>query len=182
MNIPTLLTFSRIFLLIPIIMLLYMVESWTIWLAFGLYVVAGFTDFLDGYIARKYNQITDFGTFLDPISDKIVVGALLLAFAATGRLEGIWLLPALLILAREFFISGLREYLGPKNIKLPVSKLGKWKTTTQMLALGLLILSPIHAVFLWGGHIILTISAFITVLSGWDYFKAAGFLDKREQN
>lgn len=175
MNIPNILTLSRLALLPVIIGLFLMENAWgasAMWWAFILYAVACITDFLDGWIARKFNQTSAFGTFLDPISDKIFIGALLIVFASAGRLDGIWLIPAVLILAREIMISGLREYLGPLNIQLPVTKLAKWKTTTQMVAMGLLIASPYFSYGLFLAHLALTGAAAITVITGWKYMQA----------
>lgn len=96
--------------------------------------------------------------------------------AAFDRLEGVWLIPALVIIIREILISGLREFLGPKNIKLPVSKLAKWKTTVQMIALGFLVIGNEAGTLmgvdtlLWG-QILLLIAAILTVVTGWAYLK-----------
>ncbi|MGB4057792.1 MAG: CDP-diacylglycerol--glycerol-3-phosphate 3-phosphatidyltransferase [Alphaproteobacteria bacterium] len=173
-NIPNLLTLSRLAIL-PVIILLILTEGVLgengVWLAFILYIIAAATDFVDGWLARKLNQTSDFGTFLDPISDKIFIGALLIIFAGVGRIYGLWLIPAVLILSREILVSGLREYLGPKNIQLPVTKLAKWKTTAQMLALGLLIIGPYIPFGLITGHIALTGAAIITLITGWEYMK-----------
>ncbi len=175
MNIPNILTISRI-LILPVIIFLFLMENtWgagAMWWAFWLYAAACITDFLDGWIARKFNQSTPFGTFLDPVSDKIFIGALLIAFASAGRLDGIWLIPAILILAREILISGLREYLGPLNVQLPVTKLAKWKTTAQMIATGLLIVGPYFSYGLPLAHLALTGAAAITVITGWKYMQA----------
>lgn len=166
-NLPNLLTLGRIFLL-PVIIGLLFVDQ--IIIALGLYIIASFTDFFDGYLARKLNLVSDFGTFLDPIADKIFIAALLIAFVAFDRLEGLWIIPPIIILIREFMVSGLREYLGPKNVKLPVSTLSKWKTTLQMIALGFLFFND--GVLLQIGQWGLAIAALITVITGWSYLKA----------
>ncbi|MGB4107124.1 MAG: CDP-diacylglycerol--glycerol-3-phosphate 3-phosphatidyltransferase [Alphaproteobacteria bacterium] len=175
MNLPNILTISRI-LILPVIIALFLMEgrlgATAMWWAFGLYAVACITDFLDGWIARKLNQTTAFGTFLDPISDKIFVGALFIVFAGVGRIYGIWMIPAIVIFAREFLVSGLREYLGQKSIALPVTKLAKWKTTSQMVATGILIIGPYVPYGLSVGHWALTLAALITVITGWGYMKA----------
>ena len=134
-NLPNVLTFLRIAILPVIIGLFYVPDSWAAWSALALYIFASITDYLDGHLARKWHVISPVGTFLDPIADKIFIVALLIVIAAFDRLEGIWLIPAILIIIREIFVSGLREFLGPKNVQLPVSKLAKWKTTVQMIAL-----------------------------------------------
>lgn len=140
-----------------------------VYIALGLYTVATLSDFFDGYLARKLGQVSDFGKFLDPIADKIFIAAILLILADMDRLEGLWMIPAIVILVREFLISGLREFLGPKNITVPVSKLAKWKTTLQMIALGLLIAAPLGGLWLWGGHIMLSVAAVLTVITARDY-------------
>lgn len=175
MNVPNLLTISRI-LMLPVIILLFLMENtWgetAMWWAFWIYVIASVTDYLDGWIARKWNQTSPIGTFLDPISDKIFIATILILFAGMNRIDGIWLIPAILILMREFLVSGLREYLGPKNIQLPVTRLAKWKTASQMAAMAILIIAPY---FPWGflvGHLALTGAAVITLITGWGYMKA----------
>ncbi len=173
-NLPTALTIIRILLLPVFIWLFFMERQWgmqTAWLLLQFYILAAVTDFLDGYLARKYNKVTPLGTFLDPISDKIFVATLLVAMVAFGRLEGLWIIPVIIIMAREFLVSGLREYLGPMNVQLPVSKLAKWKTALQMIALGVLIIGPYYPYGLLGGQILLCLAALITVITGWGYLK-----------
>lgn len=123
-------------------------------------------------MARKFNQISAFGTFLDPIADKIFVGALLILLVAFDRLEELWLLPVIAIFFREFLISGLREFLGPHDVQMPVTKLAKWKTTFQMLSLGFLILGPVLPHVLMIGQYALLLAALLTVITGWGYMKA----------
>ncbi len=172
-HLPNILTFFRIAILPIIIGLFFVPESWAAWSALGLYTLASITDFLDGWIARKYNIISPIGTFLDPIADKIFIVALLIVLAGYDRLEGLWLIPAITILIREILISGLREFLGPKNIQLPVSKLAKWKTTVQMIALGFLVVGDYGDVILpntlFYGHILISIAAILTIMTGWRY-------------
>lgn len=173
-NLPNILTMMRI-LLLPLIIVCFYVESdfgaQATWICFGLYALGAFTDFLDGWVARKLNQISAFGTFLDPISDKIFVGSLLVLLVAFGRLEGLWLLPVLAIFFREFLISGLREFLGPHNVKMPVTNLAKWKTTVQMLSLGALIIAPVLPYALEIGQWSLLLAAALTLITGWGYMK-----------
>lgn len=176
MNLPTFLTVSRIVLLPVIAALLFAPNEWSLWapwLCLGLYILCALTDFLDGYFARKFEQVTAFGTFLDPISDKIFVGVLLIALIACGYLSGPWVIAAMVIITREFLISGLREYLGPKNVKLPVSNLAKWKTAFQMIALGFLVTGPALSFGVMAGNILLSLAALLTVITGWDYIKAS---------
>lgn len=174
LNTPNILTLARIFLILPTLVCFFLEAHFGpffTWMAFILYVIASLTDFLDGVIARKYNLITPFGTFLDPISDKIFVGALLVLLIGFGRLEGLWMVPVIVIFTREFLISGLREFLGPHDIQMPVTKLAKWKTASQMLALGFLILGPAVSFTLITGQMLLLIAAVLTVMTGWGYIK-----------
>ena len=175
LNLPNILTITRIILL-PFMFACFFLEAqfgpMAAWVCFILYVIASVTDFFDGWVARKFNQITPFGTFLDPISDKIFVGCLLVLLVGFGRLEGAWMIPALLILFREFLISGLREFLGPHDVKMPVTNLAKWKTTLQMLSLGFLVLAPALPYVLEIGRWSLLGAAALTLITGWGYMKA----------
>ncbi len=173
-NVPNILTIARLILLPFIIVLLYLereVGVTAIWSALFLYIIAAITDFLDGWLARKWNQISLFGTFMDPISDKIFVAVLLVVFIDLGRLTGLWVIPVVFILSRELLVSGLREYLGPHNVQMPVSKIAKWKTAAQMLSLGFLIVGPHIAHMLLAGQILLIVAAIITVITGGQYLK-----------
>jgi len=178
-TIPNILTMGRLFLL-PLIIGCFFLEAefgaMATWACFGLYVISSATDFFDGTLARKLNQISAFGTFLDPIADKIFVGTLLILLVAFERLDGLWLLPVLIIFFREFLISGLREFLGPHDVQMPVTNLAKWKTTLQMLSLGFLILGPALdsglPYILEIGQYSLLIAAILTVATGWGYMKA----------
>ncbi|MEM7651497.1 MAG: CDP-diacylglycerol--glycerol-3-phosphate 3-phosphatidyltransferase [Pseudomonadota bacterium] len=173
-TIPNLLTMARL-LLLPFILACFFLEAdigpLATWLVFLLYIAASATDFLDGVIARKFNQISAFGTFLDPIADKIYVGSLLVLLVAFDRLDGLWIIPVLLIFFREFLISGLREYLGPHDVQMPVTKLAKWKTATQMLCLGFLILGPAVPYTLVIGQWMLLAATVLTLITGWGYMK-----------
>jgi len=172
-NLANILTIARLLLLPFIIALFYIGGGLAMWLCFVLYAVASVTDFFDGYIARKLNQITPFGTFLDPISDKIFVSTLLVLLIAFGQIYGLWVLLVLIIFTREFLISGLREFLGPKNIKIPVTLMAKWKTTVQMLSLGFLILSH-HAPYAQEiGLLFLALATAMTTMTGISYMLAA---------
>lgn len=170
-NLPNILTLARIAMLPVLIGLLFIEESWAVWTCFGLYVLAALTDFADGWLARKMNVVSAFGKFLDPIADKILVVCLLVSFVATGRIEGLWLIPLLVILIREFIVAGLREYLGPHGISLPVTQLAKWKTTIQMIAMGFLLIGPFAPYCLETGLIGLGIASILTAITGWLYLK-----------
>src|SRR6201996_1111061 len=138
-SLPNLLTLSRI-LAIPLVIATFYVQGDAArWFGCALFSAAGFTDWLDGHMARRWQQQSEIGRFLDPIADKLLVAATLLMLAATGRLPNGALLPAVVILCREILVSGLREYLAGLRVGLPVSKLAKWKTAIQMVAIGILI-------------------------------------------
>lgn len=173
MNLPNMLTFARI-LAIPVIVALMVTDiAYFRWIALALYAAAAFTDFLDGYLARVLNQTSPLGRMLDPVADKLLVGALLLTLAWDHTFSAFDLIPATVILCREIFVAGLREYLGTENIVLPVSRLAKYKTTVQLIALGILIAEPllpelwlISDAFLWG-------AALLTILTGLNYWSGS---------
>jgi len=170
---PNLLTYGRI-VLIPVIAILIVVGAPELrWLALVLYVLAAVSDFFDGYLARRWNQGTELGRMLDPIADKLLVGALIVVFAWDHTL-GAWdLIPAIAILLREIFVSGLREFLGPRNVVVRVTQLAKWKTTVQMLALVFLFLAPLIAAAAPIALVLLWIAALLTVVTGAQYFLGA---------
>ncbi len=175
LNLPNILTLSRMLLLPVIVWLFFMEAQWgvrAVWWALGLYAFASITDFFDGYLARKLNRVSEFGTFLDPISDKIFVGSLLVLLVGFDRLDGVWVVPVLLIFFREFLVSGLREFLGPKNVQMPVTNLAKYKTALQMLSLGFLIVGGHVDYTLEIGRIMLCAAAGLTLITGWGYLKA----------
>lgn len=183
LKLPNLLTFYRILVVVPFIGLFFIQARWANWVAVILFVSACITDFFDGYVARLQHQTTELGTLLDPIADKILVATSLLMLAGTGRIAALTLLPACVILAREIIVSGLREFLAEISIKLPVSKLAKWKTGVQMVALACLLFDdPRKEIWLWGelGESLLWIAAFLTLMSGADYWKAGwAYLNKK---
>jgi cardiolipin synthase len=180
-EIPNLLTFSRIAGIPILLALLYVPFEITSWIALFLYIVFCVTDFLDGYLARKWQVSSPIGTFLDPIADKILVAVLLIVFVDLGRLPGFWILPVAIILVRELLIAGLREYLGAKDIKVPVIYISKWKTAIQMIALGFLIVGHISTSFLFIGWAGILIAAGITAYTGYIYIRAAwGHLTGKE--
>jgi cardiolipin synthase len=174
-NLPNIMTATRL-LTLPLLVLLMMIDTaWAAWSALALYTLGCITDWLDGYVARKYHLESSFGKFLDPIADKIFVMAVLVTLIANGHVTGWWIVPVLLILAREFLISGLREFLGPKNIQVPVTRLAKWKTGFQMTSLGFLIMddygTPVFPITIETGHVLLLVSAALTVITGWSYVR-----------
>src|SRR3984885_2910496 len=149
---------------------------WLRWVALAVFIAAGVTDFLDGYYARIWDQHSAFGRMLDPIADKLLVASCLLMLAADGIIHGWTLWAAIVILCREILVSGLREYLAALRVSVPVTKLAKWKTTLQLVAIGFLIageageeILPLTTVI---GIILLWLSAILTIYTGWDYLRA----------
>ena len=181
LSLPNLLTLSRIFAVPILVFLLWKPAPLDYLITFVLYCVVGITDYFDGYLARAQGQISRLGQFLDPIADKIMVAAVLVMLMASRKADGappiiedLAVIPALVILLREIIVSGLREFLGPLNVSMPVSKLAKWKTTLQLVALGALILSGgfpeqpwMHQV----GLASLWAAAALTLITGWDYLR-----------
>lgn len=173
LNLANSLTLGRIALIPPLLILMLVPDQNFCWLAFGLYTLIALTDWLDGWVARAMGQMSEFGRFLDPIADKILVGALVVGLTSTGILSG-WLLAfPVIILAREFLVSGLREFLGPRGVVIHVTGLAKWKTASQMVALGLLILAPVMPVAEIIGLVLLLVATILTVITGWSYIKSA---------
>lgn len=175
LTLPNILTLSRIFAVPLLVGLLW----WPQWaagyaIAFVLYCIVGFTDYLDGYLARSQGTVSKLGIFLDPIADKIMVAAVILMLASTRDIGGVHLIAGLVILLREIMVSGLREFLGSLRVSVPVSRLAKWKTTLQLVALGALILAGavpnygfvriVGLASLWG-------AAVLTLVTGWDYLR-----------
>jgi cardiolipin synthase len=174
-NLPNAMTIGRL-LTLPLLVILMMIDaSWAAWSALAIYTLGCITDYLDGYIARRYKLESNFGKFLDPVADKIFIATVLICLIANGHLDGWGVVPVLLILCREFLISGLREFFGPQNIQFPVSKLAKWKTGIQMFALGFLIMGqygvPVLPLNVEIGYTLLIAATVLTVITGWAYVK-----------
>ncbi|MEO6396631.1 MAG: CDP-diacylglycerol--glycerol-3-phosphate 3-phosphatidyltransferase [Devosia sp.] len=168
-SLPNQLTLARI-AAIPVICLLLVIGwGWLRWLALLLYVAAAITDWLDGYLARRMGTGSDLGKMLDPIADKLLVGALLITFAWT-RDFSVWeLAPAIAIMLREIFVAGLREYLGGRAISVPVTFLAKWKTTLQLVALFFVFVDSLLPSFGFISGGLLWLAAILTVWTGWQY-------------
>ncbi|UWQ19010.1 CDP-diacylglycerol--glycerol-3-phosphate 3-phosphatidyltransferase [Jannaschia sp. M317] len=138
-TVPNILTVLRLFAAPGVaVMFLFFARPWADWFALVLFVVAAVTDWFDGYIAREFNQESRFGAMLDPIADKAMVVIALLVITGFSGMNPWILLPATVILFREVFVSGLREFLGATSSTLKVTKLAKWKTTAQMVAIAVL--------------------------------------------
>lgn len=182
-NLPNLLTYARI-LAVPLIVLCFFLEGrlrasdFARWSALFIFVAASITDYLDGYLARSWQQTSNIGKMLDPIADKLLVATCLLLLAAdTERTIAGWSLwAAIIILCREILVSGLREYLAALKVSVPVTRLAKWKTTIQMVAIGFLLVGPagdkIVPYVTQTGIVLLWISAIVTLYTGYDYFRA----------
>ncbi len=170
-KIPNALTAFRI-IVIPVIgMLVFVPYAEAAYAAFALFVLAGISDFLDGYLARLWNVGSPLGRVFDPIADKLLVAALLLCLVANGIIVTIDLIPTAAILLRELLISGVREYLSPMGIVLPVSKFAKWKTASQMVALGMLLLIVVLPQLETAGLIMLWVAAGLSVWTAYEYMR-----------
>jgi cardiolipin synthase len=179
-DLPNLLTLSRIAAIPLMVLLAALRDPWGDLAACAVFSVAAITDYFDGKIARERKLTSAFGRMLDPIADKLLVGAALMVLAGMERLSGPGLFPAIVILLREILVSGLREYLAGLSVGLPVTKLAKWKTGFQMGALGTLLAGdtgawalgipwlPVYAI----GEAMLWTAAALTLLTGWDYLQA----------
>ena len=201
-TLPNILTVGRLIAApaLPLAFVL-LLRPWSDLLAFVLFVGAAVTDWFDGYLARKWKEVSRFGAMLDPIADKAMVIIATAMLIGLFDLDALVMVPAAIILFREVFVSGLREFLGQEASNLQVTKLAKWKTTVQMVAISVLLIHGAFAVFaaiaaeravaqgvgdpwdsvwtvlgiatLWGGIILLWVAAALTAITGWDYFSKA---------
>ena len=175
------------------VMFLYFTRPWADFLALALFVGAAVTDWFDGYLARLWKQESHFGAMLDPIADKAMVVIAIMVITGYSGMNPWLILPATVILFREVFVSGLREYLGDKAGLLKVTKLAKWKTTAQMVAIAVLFMGTgltlmedgrpprvghsilpddlgWASVATYSGLVLIWIAAVLTAITGWDYF------------
>jgi CDP-diacylglycerol---glycerol-3-phosphate 3-phosphatidyltransferase len=175
-SLPNLLTYARIVAVPAVVASFYISGDAGRLTAFAIFVIAGITDFFDGYLARAWGQQSALGRMLDPIADKLLVAAALLVLLAEGTIGGWSLWAALVILSREILVSGLRESLAEVQVGVPVSRLAKWKTTVQMVAIAVLLLGPVgEEIFAYTEEVGLTllwIAAIVTLYTGYDYFRA----------
>ncbi|MBV1837605.1 CDP-diacylglycerol--glycerol-3-phosphate 3-phosphatidyltransferase [Acetobacter estunensis] len=180
-DLPNLLTLSRIVAIPVLVALVAMNRPEASAAACLLFIAAAVTDWFDGHLARSRKLQSDLGRMLDPIADKLLVGASLMTLAGLGGLSqfgALW--PAIVILCREILVSGLREYLAGTRASLPVTRLAKWKTGFQMTAIGFLLAGDSTGVLLhmpWlpvtlMGSLMLWIAAVLTLITGWDYLMA----------
>jgi CDP-diacylglycerol--glycerol-3-phosphate 3-phosphatidyltransferase len=168
-QLPNQLTIARIAAVPVLCLFIGMGNGWLRWLALIIYVAAAISDWLDGVLARRMNLSSDLGRMLDPIADKLLVGGLIVIFAWTHDFSGLDLIPALAILFREIFISGLREFMGKRDVTVPVTFLAKWKTTVQLAALFFVILQGPWVGVWFIADILLWLAAILTVWTGWQY-------------
>ncbi len=176
MNLSNILTIIRVAVIPIIVLCIYLKSPLFGWTAFILFCLASITDYFDGYLARMRNEVTNFGTFLDPIADKLLVAAVLLILTAKGIIADWETIPALIILLREITVSGLREYLAGIKISIPVSRIAKLKTFLQLCSLALLILSESItniSIIIYLGTIFLWIAGLLTLYTAYDYVKGS---------
>ena len=176
-QLPNLLTYGRVAAVPVVVACLFSPdEFWMRVVALGVFIVAGITDFFDGYLARMWSQQSALGRMLDPIADKLLVAASLLMLVADRSISGWSIWAAIVILCREILVSGLREFLAELQVPVPVSTVAKWKTTLQLVAVGFLMAGPAGEVILPGaariGLVLLWVAALLTLYTGWDYMKA----------
>jgi cardiolipin synthase len=186
---PNMLTYARIVAVPLVVACMYWQDVlqggiWLRWVALVLFIAAAVTDILDGYVARSWGQQSSFGRMLDPIADKLLVSSCLLMLAADGTIRGWSLWAAIVILCREILVSGLREYLAELRVSVPVTRLAKWKTSLQLVAIGFLLAGDAGDVVVakvvevgfplvtLTGLTLLWISALLTLYTGYDYFRA----------
>lgn len=167
-NLPNALTLSRIAVIPLLVGAFYLPHPLSAILSTFFFLYASITDFFDGYLARKWQVESALGRFLDPIADKLLVTAALVFLAAGGDAHPV---AATIILLREVMVAGLREHLMEKTISLPVSRLAKYKTAAQMIALTLLLIGPVFPLLLDIGSYALWLAAGLTAITGWDYLK-----------
>jgi cardiolipin synthase len=178
---PNILTYARI-AAVPVVVGLLFWQSilggdlWLRWVALAVFIAAGVTDILDGYLARMWGQQSSLGRMLDPIADKLLVASSLLMLAAGTTIRGWALLATIIILCREILVSGLREFLAELRVSLPVTQLAKWKTAGQLVAIGFLIAGEagekVLPITIEIGITLLWLSALVTLYTGWDYLRA----------
>jgi cardiolipin synthase (CMP-forming) len=178
-KIPNILTIGRILLVPFFVLAFYLPGFYGDLTAFALFVIASFTDFLDGMLARMLGEESKLGELLDPIADKIIVATALILLVMDGTIRHYEVIAAIIILTREILISGLREFLAKGQIKLPVSNLAKLKTFLQMFAIALLLTGDTGNKILnfqdynaqTIGIILLWLSAFLTLYTGYEYLR-----------
>lgn len=185
MTLPNKLTLLRI-VIIPVMIVLFYIPwlsenniflgvSYLYFIEFLIFIIASLTDFLDGYIARKYNLVTTFGKFLDPLADKMLVfsSMVILMLNNNGVIPGGPLVPMwvfVVMIIREFMVSGIRMLVSTKGVVIAAGWMGKWKTFVTMIAILVLFMSGIHVSVIYIGQVLMYIACLLTIVSGAQYF------------
>lgn len=173
-GLPNSLTLFRMGMIPVVIALFYWQNPWASWIAAFIFFMACVTDYLDGYVARTYDQASTLGKFLDPMADKLLVASTLLLLVGFHRIQGVSLIPTIIILCRELLVSGLREFLSDAEVSMPVTQLAKWKTALQMGSIGFLIAATPETPYAFltiPGIVGLWFSAALTLITGYDYLR-----------
>ena len=173
LSLPNLLTVLRIVAIPVIVLLAISGADFLRSIALAIYILAAITDFFDGLLARMMGETSPLGRMLDPIADKLLVGALIIAFAWDHTFSLFDLIPAIAIMLREIFVSGLREFLGTQNVIMPVSMLAKYKTAVQLIALGICMAEPMVPEIRLVSDAALWLAAVLTIWTGWSYWQGA---------
>jgi len=177
LSIPNLLTYGRI-AAAPLVGATFFIEgNWGPWIAFSIFVIASITDYFDGYLARIWNEQSALGRMLDPIADKLLVAVSILVLVADGMLAGWSIWAAIIVLMREIFVSGLREFLAELRVSVPVTWLAKWKTTIQLVSIAALLVAPAlqgakSGFIINMGLALFWVAAIVTLYTGYDYLRA----------
>ena len=176
MKIPNILTIGRILVAPILIIVFYFPGELSDWLACIIFVIAAFTDYLDGFFARLYKLQSRFGELLDPIADKVLVSTALALLIMSQTIKGPHVVAAIIIITREILISGLREFLAKTQIYIPVTNLSKGKTVIQMIAISILLAGSTGDQFLFNygiqlGTYLLWMSAILTLWTGYAYLR-----------
>ena len=179
----TMITLARIGLILPFAAMFFVNAAWAMPVALALFSIAAVSDFLDGYVARKRGEVSALGVALDPLADKLLIGAAILLLVRNGVIRDAAFVAALAILMREILVGGLREALGARGATLPVTQLAKWKTTAQLVAVSLLLAAAPGGVFGAGlapaANAALWFAAILTVITGAQYARQSVRLLRR---
>jgi CDP-diacylglycerol--glycerol-3-phosphate 3-phosphatidyltransferase len=170
-NLPNLITISRIFISVIVPILIMVDDDDLRLLAFILFAIAAVSDWLDGYLARRLDAVSELGRMIDPITDKLLIAGTLLALAATDSWDWLMLIPSVLILLREIFVSGLREFMATYKLTIRVTSLAKIKTVVQFIAIGFALFVPLLHAISDLALILMWAAGILTAITGWDYLK-----------
>lgn len=183
-TLPNTLTLARMLLAIPLVACTVIKTDWINWLALFIFASAAITDFLDGYLARKLNLISRFGQIFDPIADKLIVSTALIILMIWNAPSQYIIIPAMIIILREIFISGLREFASSATNTIAVNAIGKWKTALQLISISLLLMGnpwpPITVITFHAALVILWIAAALALYSGYQYSRQAFASDRKD--